>query len=401
MTANAMLKRTLYRVTVLSPVHVGAGQELTAHDVALFEGQLWRFDVDRVVERLAGDRRLTDRYATEGAAALSAWPPEVRRACARYVHPWGPGEAPPRVRAHIADLLGRPYVPGSSLKGALRTALLRQAIERADEHVRAGYRKTVPSGGKPQGAGQSLERAVLGRDPNHDVLRALRVEDGSPVPVNRLRVAEIKVAVREPNGSLTWFVRPRQHVDEPDKATSIWAEAIIPRTTFTVGITLDEYLVRGSTLTGEAAPGNPPEELGFRARRHVLARWALACRRDAYQVAKGEYEWAKACGFKKLANFYAWLSREINRCPAGAFLLCVGWGTGWRAKSVAEALGKELVAQIRRSFRLGKGPIFPKTRRIVFEQGEPALPLGWLRLEPVDPSEEPGASPEKTHAERT
>jgi hypothetical protein len=40
------------------------------------------------------------------------------------------------------------------------------------------------------------------------------------------------------------------------------------------------------------------------------------------------------------------------------------------------------VGRLRRLFHLGKGDPFPKTRRVLFEDGKPTLPLGWIRLIP-------------------
>ena len=370
---NELLTRTTYRLTVLSPVHVGTGETLTAHDVAVLNGHLWRFEPDRLFEHLADDRRLLDRYTTQGAQALAAWPEERRRACARYAHPWR-AKAPTQVREQVADPLGHPYLPGSSIKGAIRTALLWAACAlEADDEERAALRSLVPAGGSPKQAGENLQRRLLGPDPNHDLLRALRVEDSTPAPLTQLRVAEVRVAVREPDNRLTWFVKPGHHEPDPHRASAIWAEVLVPRTTLTLSITLDHDL-----LTRQAA------RLGFERRAALLERLAPLCNRVAHRLGRGEYEWARACGLNPLVRFYVWLSRDMKQhARQGAIYLWLGWGTGWRSKTVAEALGEEAVAHVRRAFRLGKGPLFPKTRRVVFENGAPAVPLGWVRLVPM------------------
>jgi len=48
------------------------------------------------------------------------------------------------------------------------------------------------------------------------------------------------------------------------------------------------------------------------------------------------------------------------------------------------------IGEIRKRFRLGKSgfPIFPKTRKIAFGNGNPASPFGWLKIEKVQPEKE-------------
>jgi CRISPR/Cas system CSM-associated protein Csm5 (group 7 of RAMP superfamily) len=65
-----ILERRIYRVELLSPVHIGSGQRLGPADFAVLDGRLWRFDPERLTAALARDPRALDRYIQEGAAAL-------------------------------------------------------------------------------------------------------------------------------------------------------------------------------------------------------------------------------------------------------------------------------------------------------------------------------------------
>jgi CRISPR type III-A-associated RAMP protein Csm5 len=68
----------------------------------------------------------------------------------------------------------------------------------------------------------------------------------------------------------------------------------------------------------------------------------------------------------------------------------LGWGTGWRAKTIGPLLdlsvvedGQQTLDELVRRLRLdrtGRGRPFPRTLRLVERNGRPTMPLGWARL---------------------
>lgn len=379
---TAMIARFAFEVEVLSPVHIGTGRELGNYDLAVIDGRLWRFDPERVATNLAADPHLLDRYIDEGTAALAGWPEEARRACARYALPWA-GPAPRAVREHVADPLGRLYLPGSALKGAIRTALLWAYHAGLNEEAKARQRALIGQEPRREVAGRKWEQRVFGKDPNHDLLRALRVIDSTPLPAAVAHVVEIRIAVQEPNGDLTWFIRPQQHTSDPDQAIVLWAEAIPPGQRLRLVVEVDRFLTENATEGEAEAPTRPAQALEFDRRRRRLERWIPRCNYAAEGRAIAEQQWAEALGFEALANFYRRLRAEMARAPEAAYLQ-LGWGVGWRGKTAVEPLGPEAVAEARRRYGLGRrGDPFPKTRRVVFRNGQPWAPLGWVRLWPI------------------
>lgn len=377
-----MIHRTTYRVRVLSPVHIGTGQNLGLHDIAVINGRLWRFDVEKLAEHLARDPQRLDRYTTSGAAALADWPEALRRSCARYVVPWN-GPQPREVREHIADPLGRFYIPGTTIKGAIRTAILWAYNYGLSAEAKAKQAERIGQEPKKERAGQPWQRVVFGKDPNHDILRGLRVTDSSPAPLTQRAVVEIRVAVEEPNGQLTWFVRPGTHTEDMAQATRLWAEVIPGNIELTVSLEVDRFLTENATLVGEAGALHPAEVLGFERKRRFLDTWVQRCNLMAYKLAQQEHEWAKRLGLEAYRKFYAWLLQDMKARPDAVYLQ-LGWGVGWRGKTAVEPLGANAVARARQAYNLGrKGHPFPKTRRVVFHNGRPYVPLGWVRLEPA------------------
>ncbi|MDT7884360.1 MAG: type III-A CRISPR-associated RAMP protein Csm5 [Thermoflexus sp.] len=373
-----ILERRIYRVELLSPVHIGSGQRLGPADFAVLDGRLWRFDPERLTAALARDPRALDRYIQEGAAALRFWSEADRRPLARYVRPWS-GPPPREIREHIADALGRPYLPGSSLKGAIRTALAFAALRAASPAQRQAWLDAVArraeearkSGSRAkESADDPLMQALMGKEPHEDALRALRVFDSGPAPSDALDVGRIRVAVHEPSGALSWLQAPGKHVADPGQAFEIVAEILRPhpRAALRVEVEADAFLLRRDVLG--------PEE-----RRARVREWARACNAFARHIAEGELRFGERLGLTAWAAFYRRLLTQMEAEPQATYLN-LGWGGGWRSKAAAEAMGAEAVGRLRRLFNLGKGDPFPKTRRVLFEDGKPTLPLGWIRLIP-------------------
>ncbi len=372
----AVLERRTYRVEILSPVHVGSGQRLGSPEIALIDGRLWRFDPERMTAALARDPRALDRYLQEGAAALRFWSESDRRALARYVRPWS-GPPPREVREHIADPLGRPYLPGSSLKGAIRTALAFAALQAASPAQRQAWLSAVEQAARERPsrarefADDPLMRELIGPDPHHDLLRALRIADSTPAPLEALDVASIRVAVREPDGTLSWLKEPGKHVPDPEQAFEVVVEILrpLPSGAMQVEVELDVFLLQRDTL-------------GPADRRARIREWARLVNAFARHVAEGELRFGESLGLEAWSAFYRRLLARMQAEP-DAIYLNLGWGAGWRSKTAAEAMGPEAVRRLRRLFGLGRGDPFPKTRRVLFEGGRPTLPPGWIRLIPA------------------
>lgn len=167
---------TVYRFTAtpLTPIHIGTGDTLAPEDYLLRDDQLIRFNRSAVVrdmtpelrqrlETLLDNARSFEQLAqaqeiirgacdperhTLGRIGISA---ESRNALQTLVKGDNAGavgrnrEVHPFIRN---DITGRPYIPGSSLKGAIRTALVNhytqqhltgigQAVARADVRHKA------------------------------------------------------------------------------------------------------------------------------------------------------------------------------------------------------------------------------------------------------------------------
>ena len=159
------------------------------------------------------------------------------------------------------------------------------------------------------------------------------------------------------------------------------------RLTFTLKI--DELLFREREKT----------RLGFSAlQEKSLHDIAEACRSATDELLQSEQDFFDYYHLSEIANIYDKLIDSNNELPEGAFLLQIGWGTGYRANTVASLFADDEESSVRwmdlrERFKLGESRSqrghydereFPKTRRILYRGRNPIAPLGWVKISPID-----------------
>ncbi|MCW3142248.1 MAG: type III-A CRISPR-associated RAMP protein Csm5, partial [Methanophagales archaeon] len=135
-----------YEIEVISPVHVGSGGGISPIEYVL-EDKFYRADMDGLFadERFESDRFIED--AKVGALYLGRFDSELAKEHVRYAL-----DISQPTRTNLQGLIGKrssevrefiktkddAYIPGSSVKGAIRTAILwwvlkndRQLLEKA------------------------------------------------------------------------------------------------------------------------------------------------------------------------------------------------------------------------------------------------------------------------------
>lgn len=411
------MKQTLTRTKTftakfLSPTHIGTEERLDNHEFIYEGGKLFRFKVTPILERM-GDEQVED-FVEGGLEGIKEW---LRRSGLweeARLYETGLVRQPnwfrEPIRPFIADPLFRPYIPGTELKGAIRTAvvwwLIKKSGEKGKLQQRVGKRERegqVEEERDRRWAGQWLEQTLLGEDPNHDLLRALRVQDSTPVSPKRLKVFPVLIVVMT-NGGLRWLQSPRregrpsQYTDDQNQAVANFCECLdgsAPEILVTV--TEDAFLLAGKVRVDEREVLVPSglgwEEVSLQA----LVGWEQACNELAQEIAEKEKRWwerassvSKSTSAKILAatmeRFYDDLSRQIRtESQKGAVFVNLGWGSGWRSKTVTEVFGDETVQWVVNKYGLDRGARsrpFPKTRKVVWLGGNSFLPMGWMKLVP-------------------
>lgn len=364
------------KVSALTPLHIGSGVRLLhEYDYAIRNKQTWRInDATLLDERMSETGQLDLKFVESLARTPPArlldpkkdFYPENK--VFRYVIQGTPRSAAEgaQVQEALKDTFDHPFIPGGSLKGALRTALawvLWEQLGVKSELSKLGRRK--------EWAGQRYEQEIFGRDPNHDLLRALQVSDSQPVSPARLMILNVRALNR--GGKL---------------AAPIELEAIRPDTVFEMTLKIDRALysgwakARGLELQGAAAL----EQLEEVSRTH------------ARQRIQDELAYYKPVSVaNRLSGFYQQLEKLHPQLGSGQFFLQLGWGTGWDDKTFGSRLKKDAAFFVRmvNDFRLARGEYvsgrtFPASRRVAVTitkntNGQvvetPAYPLGWVLVE--------------------
>lgn len=366
------------KVSVLTPLHIGSGHDLlNEYDYAIRKGHTWRINEDALLlTQDVDDPALADRLAEiEPARLLQDADFQFGSKLFRYVIKGTPRSKArgAQVREQFKDVYDRPYLPGTSLKGALRTAL--------------GWKRWQILGLKPdvrnlnrrrEFAAQWYEQELFGehsgKSPNKDTFRALQVADSAPLAADRLMLVNARVLNR--GGTL---------------GSPIELEAIRPDTVFETEIKIDLALfsawakkhhleLRGSDLLINL-PGMLREYATRRLERQ--AAWFS-------QVSSAE----------KTAQYCRNLIKTT--LPPNASFLQIGWGGGWESKTFADPLqaNRDFMESILRPPKEGgyglargtrkPGDPFPKSRRVLVQvqttpdgrtNETPLYPLGWVLVE--------------------
>lgn len=369
---------TRYTLTCLSPVHVGAGTQLSKFDGVYHDRQWFVINLDTILAHPGVDANALAHAMSARNFSWAVWLQQHGLAAAEmalYALPCPQDPEAVAVRDAIKTYLRQPYLPGSSVKGALRTAVLTQLLTNArNGETRAWHDVQQQLGalqGNPRWLGQPIERAMLGRDPNHDLMRAVQVGDSQPLAIEHLAVGLV----------WTYTLRGNRLVEkrEPHGDYKNFVEWFPPGTALCLDVRLDEYLF-GDAARRALRFGNAQEQ--------AVRDLARTCNAHAQVLMAAEKAFFSTCGPAALHAFYRELEATLSALPDGAFLLNVGWGGGWEVKTLGDllraALGQEGFQRLRQRHRLGRHPDapFPKTRRLAYEGGAAQWPMGWVKLTP-------------------
>ncbi len=362
---------SVYRVNLqtLSPLHIGDGDELRQDfDFAVHGNNTYRLNEDAIL-LAKGDALRPDRsghYPPPGKLLSEA--DFKNEELFRYVLHGAPrsSKTDARMKSFIKDVQDHPYIPGSSLKGSIRTAL---AWTGWDEVKPKLDRNAV--GRSKSWAGQPLEKKLFGPDPNHDLMRALHVSDlfGPSKAGEGLLIVNAQVLTKK------------------NAQSPIELEALPGDVAFDGSITIDETL-----FNSIAEP-----ILHFRNRRHWLDNLVLRLQAHSKARIAELLQWFEEAdqAYAAVAKFY----RRLNETQLDSkrALVQLGWGGGWDGKTFWTHLQTDpmLFEQLIRDFNMHKaskdspprkvGDAFPRSKRaaMVMRQGvsHVVAPFGWALLE--------------------
>lgn len=371
-----ILKSHQVRLASLSPLFIGAGDEHTLSpysDYVQRGDSLMYIDTGKLQEAMQGDEALVDAFVTgmrqfdnnQSTFVLERFITDklyrtVDDFACRRVRIEGDCKKA-QIRRFVATA-GKPFIPGSSLKGAIRTAVLVDwLLNRKDgEPALDKIRVAVKKGNREALEAMNPDQACFGSI-NHDVFRHLRVSDSASIDTSHLMVGEMKRV------ALPSKKKKQQQSDIPQ-----WSE-MIDRSV--------ETLCSISMTT-------PLEPTGFDFLDHqslsklfsIVNRISLeSCQRELDELDNFDK-------FRDFTGFYENLEQQLLSIKPDEAILRLGGGKTWHDNSIGlsidnEEFGAEILFKqyIQLLMNIENLP-FPSTRSAIVKNNQPVDPTGWVKL---------------------
>jgi CRISPR-associated protein Csm5 len=378
-----------YRVTCLTPTLVGDGQKLAPIDYMVWKDYVNVLDQKRIFRLLAKGPRL-EGYLNQLKKAekldFGSWGGFAQNYAGRRIpfeHPsstqyWEKARAENLFIPTFSTGPKGPYLPGTAIKGALRTGVVHGRLsERALNDLAA---QANSEGRLPRNPGSSVEASALGNG-GADSMRLIAAFDSDTVPESTFKIFLLRVATIESRGAgkfeVSWKQSPRGSVKRAEDSTPTFAEMTAPGTVFEGQWSENSFLAQPEIA----------KALRKREPLDVTAMFALlnAFTEQGLQLQK---QYAERTGLPVLRATVEQLQTRLNevREAGRGCVFPLGWGAGFLSKAAILDTQNETYRQILGQVgfyarAIQSGLPFPKTRRIVFLGNQPATLPGYVHFE--------------------
>jgi CRISPR-associated protein Csm5 len=376
-----------YRLTCLTPLLVGDGRKLSPIDYMVWKDHVNVLDQWRIFRLLAKGPRL-DGYLAQLKKAdkldFASWGGFAQNFAGRRIPFESPAYSAYWNRAvgdslHIPTFAcgaSGPYLPGTAIKGALRTGMV-------FAHWRDGMLQDVASRTRgdrpPRRPAESVEEQALG-PAGANRMRYLSAGDSATVANSDFKIYLLRTSTLQPRGAgftLGWKQSPRGAVDgtRPEESTASFAEMATPGTIFRGVWDEKKFFLQPEVRRSVRWPEGFGRQKIFEA-VNIYAAGLIALQR----------QYAAMAGMGLLDKSLEELEQRLAQARQnGACLLSLGWGGGLTVKSAWLDTTNADYRQILSAYQIYNRALatnlpFPKTRRIVFLNNKPAALPGWADL---------------------
>ncbi|KAB8145997.1 type III-A CRISPR-associated RAMP protein Csm5 [Chloroflexia bacterium SDU3-3] len=292
----------------------------------------------------------------------------------------------------IKDVFDRAYIPGSSLKGAIRTALAWSAFPNSNLDVSLAALRVNGTLPIAKFAAQNYEQQLFHSessngspsDAHTDVLRAMRISDSTPITKELLlrQVGSTTDSSQPTELGNRW--RSSTNVQNHRKPIPLPDIETIPKLAeCTMHLQFDRYAL---------LPHGTRQD--FSSKAELLTNFVAACRERGMQLIEHELAFynERKQTLPNVASFYQDLSQKAQRLDPNSFMLQIGWGTGWHSKTLDERLTEHTEEfneianykdyKLKRGKAIKPGDIFPISRKLIKNDANVlSEPLGWVRVD--------------------
>ncbi len=365
-----------YRITCLTPTLIGDGQKLSPIDYMVWKDHVNVLDQRRIFKLLSKGPRL-DGYLAQLKKAdrldFASWGGFAQNFAGRRIPfenvsaiPYWEKSQPENLSIPtFAVSPGGPYIPGTAIKGALRTGAV--ADRWTEGSMRDLSERLAAEERLPRNPALRAEEAVLG-GAGSSRMKRFAAGDSNPVTHAGMKVYLLRVSTLIAKGGgkyeLGWkSQRGSVSAARVSDSTPLWAEMA------SKGVSFD-----GSWTNH------------VRSDRQKLFQ---ACNRYTAKVLAQHKAYAELAGLSQLHESIADLEKKTAEAGDHSCVLSMGWGGGFLGKSAYPDTKDESYRKILRQTPIYQRAIqtgfpFPKTRRILFLGDRPATLPGYVLLEVIE-----------------
>ena len=364
-----------YEIEIISPVHIGSGNTLQRGiDYVVRNDKTYFIDKERVFSKFS----IEDLKSISNIEHLrEAFKNLFERENIEKFTLFSSNTIPKNeVREFIKDPYGNPYIPGSSIKGAIRTIILK-SLAKSSSKIQETFSKLNKEISKAkkeknkrwakkllQNPGETLEKEYLnvkeGREAtaHFDVGRTILIRD---VNFRKENLELYKVKVFSKKGELRNLLISAISLCSGSKAVS---EFLIDL--FLLSKIFSEYKEKILDLENEI--------------RNFNLEW-IERERNSLKIMMmrtKELEYV----FKSVLDFYKEL---IEKTKNGEVFLHLGYGVGWRGITggILELARAEDRKEILSNLLKTREKDFPISRRFVEMEDGTFMPMGWIKLKRI------------------
>jgi len=347
-----------FSLQVITPVHIGSGDVLFQFsDYIYHQGYVYYLNREALFRDLSngpGGDRLVDSYvnivfAQAGSNVrnrfnLKNFLEEAGIDFCKYALRRIPVTEEIKEQLHLQVRCGgQPYIPGSSIKGAIRTALIGYKFTRNDEE------SVMKNFWKKDYIGQNYFGYY-----GDDVLKNLLVSDTAPFKQDNLVIAKF---------TKYHVVKGKEEIPLIKEVVSAGSNTVF-------------------SIKTKARPGDVPADLQCLCEDHE-AELLPIINEYSRQNIKIELELLRrgAANTTELVEFYTDLLQEIDQAdPTAEAYMRIGFGKTYYDNTIAQKLSPNTLRRIvSKHFPRNNPQFFPKTCTVISYQGRKAVP-GWIKI---------------------
>jgi CRISPR-associated protein Csm5 len=369
---NNIAQRHTFTARILTPIHIGSGNKLRKDlDFYSTNDSTYIVPMQDILNYISNtpaeqEKLIKDNYD----------PKKLLMHVAKDMHRYETACDVQDIHEIIRNGFGRPYIPGSSLKGAIRSILFGlYAKDKAASLIQLINEKRAET------ADRAVVDTAFGKEMNYNLMRTLIVSDIEFRPRDISLEKVHLLNIQSPNGhSWDW-----KKIPNSSNIMRIYAECIGIDSEATGTIKFDHNLA--AKLKGKSG-AITVDNIGHLFRQiNTYSRIML----------NEEIQWLKKLDYTDriadVLDFLQDIADEFIPAPNSAdeqkeCALRLGWGIGWKNMTGGWLRDNQSLLKIRQSLRMGKKgydgspfPIFPKTRRIIMNDDQAYTQPGWLLLQ--------------------